>query len=358
MTLHRIQAIRGIAALLVVAFHASGLFTNVLSAKPMYGIFTFGKHGVDLFFVLSGFILTWVHYKHIGKPSYLLHYATKRAKRIYPMLWFASFLALFFYLAVDSFGKTEKTDPIAIMFSFLALPQQGVPLVNVSWTLQHEVLFYCLFAFFIYSKSIGIALFMTWQTLVILTVSFGIDLDHPYKFFLSPYSIQFGLGALSAYIVMKVDITHISYKSMAIAGTLLFLATGMWETYAGGNDFVVTLVVLYGFASMLLITGLAKMDISFKLHDSNRSRTLNFLSWLGAASYSLYLMHYSLVTILVKTIKKFGLLSVGIPIDIMFIVIVIISTTIGAAFYPLIEKPLMNLVNKTIHNKKQAPETN
>ena len=81
-----LQAGRGIAALLVVLYHASGLFSSnkYWQTIVLKGVFGFGFAGVEYFFVLSGFIMLHVHRKDIGKPAALVSYFRKRIERIYP----------------------------------------------------------------------------------------------------------------------------------------------------------------------------------------------------------------------------------------------------------------------------------
>jgi len=85
-----VEAGRGFAAVLVVLFHV----TKYYFATPKYwagsalnGLFLFGHAGVEFFFVLSGFIMVWVHRQDVGKPSRVGAFAWKRFQRIYPFFW-------------------------------------------------------------------------------------------------------------------------------------------------------------------------------------------------------------------------------------------------------------------------------
>ena len=85
-----LEAARALAAIVVVLLHAANLM-NVphFSGKVgMDGIFDFGYVGVDFFFVLSGFIITYVHFGDIGKPLTIARYLWRRFSRIYPIYWF------------------------------------------------------------------------------------------------------------------------------------------------------------------------------------------------------------------------------------------------------------------------------
>ena len=80
-----LQGVRGASALMVVLFHATGM-VKAMPSVFRYA-FAWGYCGVDFFFVLSGFILLYVHYGQIGHPEKLRSYLGKRYSRIFPAYW-------------------------------------------------------------------------------------------------------------------------------------------------------------------------------------------------------------------------------------------------------------------------------
>src|SRR5689334_465279 len=80
---------RGIAALLVAGVHATEMLSQpkYFGVDPTQGFFHFGNRGVDFFFVLSGFIIAYVHWFDLGKPNRLASYSLKRAIRVYLPMW-------------------------------------------------------------------------------------------------------------------------------------------------------------------------------------------------------------------------------------------------------------------------------
>lgn len=79
-----LQVCRGIAAILVAFVHATAQYERNMPVSFLANWFTFGHSGVDFFFVLSGFIIWFIHSEDIGKPNRFKNFALKRLARIYP----------------------------------------------------------------------------------------------------------------------------------------------------------------------------------------------------------------------------------------------------------------------------------
>src|SRR5205823_13541637 len=117
-----LQIFRGFAAVLVVIHHVTGSTDFYLHSSFLGGLFTVGWLGVDFFFVLSGFIITYIHYGDIGNRSTLKAYATKRFLRIYPIYWIVALLAIIPFI---------KSDWLFLLKSTLLLPQLKEPYLAV-----------------------------------------------------------------------------------------------------------------------------------------------------------------------------------------------------------------------------------
>ena len=161
MKLQSIQALRGIAALLVVVYHARALEITGLARigsteTPLVGgLFASGFAGVDLFFVISGFIMVWVTRNTIPGPVSSGDFLFARATRIYPVWWAAASLGLLYMVLsggvalIDSSGAAIKAGTPQFQYilkSFLLIPQPDFPVLLIGWTLIHEVYFYLVFA--------------------------------------------------------------------------------------------------------------------------------------------------------------------------------------------------------------------
>src|SRR4051812_32854206 len=150
-----LQCGRAIAAISVAAFHAS---EAVIRRAPEVGWlrqFEFGKLGVDLFFVISGFIIFYIHANDIGRPQALGRYLYRRATRIYPIYWILFALVVPLYFIFPSAGDGTARDPVSLIRSFFLLPNPRGPVIGVAWTLVYEISFYAMFSLLILSRRVG-----------------------------------------------------------------------------------------------------------------------------------------------------------------------------------------------------------
>ena len=151
--LELLQIFRGIAAMLVVIYHLSRSLQNYFQTSLFGDIFSFGFVGVDFFFVLSGFIITYVHFNDLEKGTNIIPFLKKRFIRIYPIYWvIASVKLLSLYLT--NFKSSHFNYNLNFHSSdswyylvkcYLLLPTQSGFFLGVAWSLVYEVFFYTVF---------------------------------------------------------------------------------------------------------------------------------------------------------------------------------------------------------------------
>ncbi len=159
--LYHLQALRGLAASLVVLSHCAdtlaqhGLMSPGVAAR--LGIS--GYFGVAAFFIISGFIIYRTSRRSFGDPRGASGFVLKRLIRIFPVYWIAT--ALFVALSPHRADFTAAD----VLFSALLVPHVIAsagnmhPLVGQGWTLQYEILFYMIFALgLFFTRTIGTAL--------------------------------------------------------------------------------------------------------------------------------------------------------------------------------------------------------
>jgi peptidoglycan/LPS O-acetylase OafA/YrhL len=146
-----IQALRGIAVILVIIFH-------LMTVEIKYGgihtiipnLFHFSMFGVDLFFVISGFIMVIISQGKFQNPKETISFLYNRISRIYPTYWFYTFLILGVYLVKPTWVNSAQGSQIDILNSILLFPSDTLPIVMVGWTLIHEIYFYIVFSFILF----------------------------------------------------------------------------------------------------------------------------------------------------------------------------------------------------------------
>jgi exopolysaccharide production protein ExoZ len=316
--LHLVQAYRGFAALLVVLYHASAaaiVFSG--DAAPLHW-FGFGWSGVQFFFVLSGYIIFLVHRADIDRPEALGPYATKRVIRIWPMYALVTLVLAPVWLFTAT-SEPYYRDIGALIASLFLVPQPHPPHLAVAWTLIHEVIFYIAFATLIANRKAGIALFAIWGALVVYANAFT-ELAYPLNYFGSINNLLFALGMLAAAIPRDF-----SWPTF-IAGNLLFLAAGY---FANAGETGIGVILAFGLASFLVLLTARRLDSSFRSP---------FLQLLGAASYSIYLVHYPAISVLNKFMHV-GPLA-GFAINAVF------ATCCGIGAHLLVEKPLLRRLRR------------
>ncbi|KCZ98301.1 putative exopolysaccharide production protein ExoZ [Hyphomonas polymorpha PS728] len=276
MKLYSIQLLRGIAALLVVFYHAVGL--QLLTIGPekadnamLGGVFASGFAGVDLFFVISGFIMVWVTRR--GEPGLpgVGEFLFARITRIYPLWWAAAALAATYYIflhvpeADDPAWRAAVQNGEGIGFlvkSFLLIPQPDLPVLSLGWTLMHEMYFYAVFACLLLVPRAVIPLaLLGWGGLVVAASLLGLSEPVAINFLtlaIHPLTMEFIFGAMIGLMVSSGFVARSGILTLVAA--LWFTASLCLQgeftpyTHQWGR------VLAFGIPGALLVYGFAALE--------------------------------------------------------------------------------------------------
>lgn len=323
-----LQGGRGIAAVMVVLFHLNGSIFGIADYWPaeFWPGFDIGHSGVYFFFVLSGFIIAHAHAQDTGQPRRLAGYAWRRLVRIYPPYWVVLAVIVPAYLLLE--GQVDAPTGAGDILAAVTLwPISSPTLLTVAWTLSHELLFYGLFAILILNRRIGAIVLGLWFAgCAIATV---IHPPFPLSFVFAPLNLLFLIGIAGAFIIRRRDV-HRPAFTLAI-GLATFLGAGAYELVSGLTDWV---ILGYGLGAGLGVVGAVWME------RQGRLTCPAWLAKLGDASYSIYLVHLPVLSLLTKIAFALGLASVF-PLPAAFGLLFLISISAGLVFHHLIERPLL-----------------
>ncbi|MFK5894847.1 MAG: acyltransferase [Pseudomonadota bacterium] len=325
-----LQIGRGIAALLVV-FHHITLGSSTFYGDELFnGFFEFGFIGVDFFFVLSGFIIYWVHSNDQQNISSGLIYLKKRLIRIYPPFILISIVLLLAYSLFPTLSTNSRD--IGVITSLLLIPTPPLePALTVSWTLMHEMLFYLIFISIFYNKKLFNMILFIWA-ISIITVAFSSMGGVVRTFILNPHNLEFMFGIISAVVIKNKK-----GKGYFLPLGLILFTTYIYSYQHGYHSNINQLFIkIYlGTTFMFTVIGLCNIDHKVKYP--------KFLIFIGAASYSIYLIHNPVISILNRIASK-GLTYVEISPSIIFILVSAFSILSGIVYYLVWEKPMLKLL--------------
>jgi Predicted acyltransferases len=281
--LSSIQALRGIAALLVLASHA--LLYPLAEKTLAYG--RLGWLGVILFFVVSGFIMVAVTGPGRFDAGGFLR---RRALRVVPLYWAFTLLAAALALATPQLFKTTVFDGAQLVLSLVFVPfynpaSQGLhPLYKLGWTLNYEIFFYLCFALLaVFDARRRVwGLTLAYAGLAAAGLAFAPQQAVP-AFYTSYLPLAFVAGAWLglAHVEGRLAGMHLPVTLGLAALGLLGLAEG----FAWDRGTVEDVTAFLG----LLAASVAVVALAVGLE--GRLPRWRALVWLGDASYSIYLAH-------------------------------------------------------------------
>lgn len=277
MMLISVQALRALAAWVVVGHHFIQVFFNFEVDAPLAYLFADkGGIGVDVFFVISGLVIFLATADKALTPG---RFMLMRVARIAPAYWFYTLLMAVLAVAVPSLIPEVRFEPAHMLLSMLFIPAEnpagfGVyPLLDVGWTLNFEMLFYLLFACALLVRGayrLGVVAALLYLVCYIITPA----LDFADGFYSNDMVFEFLMG---------IGIGMLYRRGLCRATAwvpLLGIAAAFVAIWHGAD---VPRALEWGVPSAILVISCVTLEPYFK--------DLRFLKRLGDCSYSVYLLH-------------------------------------------------------------------
>jgi exopolysaccharide production protein ExoZ len=328
-----IQALRAIAAMMVLMWHFRSTVTGDLESSVLKFFFQNGFSGVDIFFVISGFIMV---YTSSGKPVGELSapvFLIKRFSRIWPLYVIGS---IFYICFLWMLGWLDGESYKVFLLSMIFYPVAPHPTLDVGWTLNIEMYFYFVFAICLsfgrfkwMAVCFWVGATLLFQTMLgsVSTLGFIEWIRPYYNQAIHPCIFEFFAGMLiAAFYTSKICIRR------DVGGLIaaLLVSFSIWQ-------------YLEGFSAKMGITGVGMgatcLVLGFAIAEKSGIgwKPGKVLMWLGNISFSIYILHTTVGLSLTRLLNTNGMAEYTDGIGYIFFVIVLILV-LSTISYEVVEK--------------------
>ncbi|AAZ37393.1 acyltransferase [Pseudomonas savastanoi pv. phaseolicola] len=342
--LYSLQGLRGMAVLGVVLFHMMSVESKFsggdILLPPMLDFF---QLGVDLFFVISGFVMVIVSRGRFQSGVEARRFLFNRVSRIYPTYWLYFFITLAVYLVQPGMVNSGHGASNLIM-SFLLLPNDKVLLVMVAWSLLFELWFYVVYSGFLLFRERSVPLLLGGWALIIIVFNVLADWQDyspALKIILHPYALEFILGAALALFFYGRHSARVPTAAvLASLGGALLLGVPLIGYFRLYDSQGLLRMLMVGGTFGLLVLTLALLE---------RRRQLavpGFLVAVGDMSYTIYLSHLLVLGVIGRVWSLVGAWPES-YLDNLFFALLMMAATVcyGWVGYRCFEKPVLDRAN-------------
>jgi peptidoglycan/LPS O-acetylase OafA/YrhL len=326
-----LQVARALAALTVAYFHSYMIFKGWPQAVVLSipGLKEHGYLGVNFFFAISGYVISAV----CDKPGFTVRsFAIKRFFRLYPVYW-AVILAMILLKVCGVFMPTSYK-LLNILYSMTLFPhgEDVQPFLAVTWSLEFEIMFYVLAVLTVPVLGIrGLAAVLL--GLVYWAYTFG---QPGFSFHLVRSLNADFLAGVTAYLLRK-QLSHVPTWLLIPAGIF-----GYYNTVSGWH-----IPFAGSFGGFLLVSGLAHARWNWS------SPPLRWLTALGDASYSLYLLHLVVIFTVSKIMSQLATPPSWTAEPVRFICLGA-CVWLSVKTYQHLERPMIELGNRLAARQPRA----
>ncbi|MDO8288435.1 MAG: acyltransferase [Parvibaculum sp.] len=317
-TLNSVQALRAFAAVSVMVGHLLGEIRQSEGVQLDIVGYPWGS-GVDVFFVISGFIMMYTNYNEFGVKGAPLRFLVRRIIRVVPLYYIFTSMLIGVIIFMPHILDTARFDIWQFLSSYLFWPYERYdgeirPILSLGWTLNFEMFFYALFAIALNVRRwVGVsALLLTMISLVILKLSLNIDLL-PFRFWFSSIILEFCFGLVIGYGFYRIGKITLGKWIRFIPYLLPIAAFAVFDAPNPNSGY--PRFICWGIPAALLVA-----TFVFFLSWEREEKLSRLLLALGDSSFALYLSHpfsYNIIVLIwalflpVRGAWAFGLFAVS-----------------------------------------------
>lgn len=325
-----IQILRFLAAAIVVVAHATQAYLIKVQGTDGSGYWHLGTFGVDVFFVISGFVMVAASDRLGRNLAAAWLFLKRRFVRVVPLYWFYTTAKIAIVFLFPFASEKEVPSFFHIISSYLFFPFEGRlggywPVLPVGWTLNFEMFFYICFALsilFFRNRIVGVIFFFS----VVAALACYFD-DGWILFYKDSVLIEFLFGMVIARWAGQVVSFFRGARYRTEGAVILFIVALLFAYFfdSGARG------VFWGVPAAFILIG------ALMLEPLRSGPVSSVLSALGGSSYSLYLSHTFTVPVVVLIFSvKFGF---GLPSTVFLCIV--ISVLVSEFLYLFVEKPLV-----------------
>ena len=347
-----LDGLRGIAILMVLAFH----FTPAAGPlHPFAHVFQAGWIGVDLFFVLSGFLITGILMDSAGQPHYYRNFFVRRSLRIFPLYYACLLLYAWLTFYPGAIHWSDYLTPgdarwylfyVGNFRAFFRNAWPGAAMLTPLWSLQVEEQFYWSFPFVVaMTRRRTLARILLASVLVALLLRLILALALPANlvgnYVLMPCRMDaLAMGGLVAYAARQKPewLKNRWIAPLTLLCGAVFLGICMLSSEAPWSFSMRT----FGYTALdLAFTGVLVLLIGRRPQSLLKLCRWGVLTWLGTISYGLYLLHIPAMTVVDRWIAPaLHLASRG---SAAFFVAFAVAIAVASLSWVALESPILRL---------------
>lgn len=348
-----LDGIRGLGVILVLLYHYGASAADFGLNNILLRLTGIGWSGVDLFFVLSGFLITGILYDSKTKPQYFKNFYARRTLRIFPLYYVAA-ITVILLAVITGYGLLGGADPLWILLyvgNFQMAIEGGGSTLDHFWSLAIEEQFYLVWPFVVLSLSRGKLMLgaaaMVLTAPVIRTFMVLHDVPDLAVYVLTPARMDgLAMGALIALTVRGprgiTPLVPWAWRLGSAAFVAFLLVVLVRRDFSNEDPFILTIGI-----SMLTITYASLLILSLTFRPLSTLMELPIMRWFGKYSYGLYVWHPIINMILLYSplTERFGEIN---PVKgvLLLVLAFAVSVLTTLASYKFLESPLLRLKNR------------